>query len=252
MINVNNSSQASANFTVPEASSPVAPTIEGFSTVYSGNPTQFATKDQADALASFLGGKVVDLADQWSVFHVSPLYQVELPNGVSLNAGLLADRFRRYGTEAALKMTEAEAGGPISTHAPTPSAAPAATPVASPETVVTPPATTPVVEPSTPSTLSASALPAKPEASAPADDTAKVLAAAKQFEALLLGTILKTATPEDGGGVLSGQGDSAGASVYQMAMEQFAQVMSDQGGLGLANQVTEQIRSTRTRVSTVA
>lgn len=252
MINVNNSSQASANFIVPEASSPVAPTIEGFSSVYAGNPTQFATKDQADALASFLGGKVTDLSEQWSVFHVSPLYQVELPNGVSLNAGLLADRFRRYGTEAALKMTEAEAGGPITVTMPTasPSAAPEPTPVVSPE--VGAPHITHAAEPSTPSPAVTSSLATKPEAPAAADDSAKVLAAAKQFEALLMGTILKSATPEDGGGVLSGQGDSAGASVYQMAMEQFAQVMSDQGGLGLANQVTEQIRSSRTRVSSVA
>ena len=79
-----------------------------------------------------------------------------------------------------------------------------------------------------------------------------MLAAARQFEALLIGTILKSATPEDGGGVLNGQGDGAGASVYQMAMEQFAQLMSDQGGFGLANQVKEQIRPTHTRVSSVA
>jgi hypothetical protein len=247
MINVNNSSTASASFMLPEASSAVAPTVEGFSTIYAGNPTQFATKDQADALANFLGGKVTDLADQWSVFHVSPLYQVELPNGMSLNAGLLADRFRRYGTEAALKMTEAEIGASISI--PAHNAAPADAPVPIHTSASD---TSHASEPVTSSLAAASSPVDKAQSPSSDGEQVKVLAAARQFEALLIGTILKSATPEDGGGVLSGQGDSAGASVYQMAMEQFAQIMSDQGGFGLANQVKEQLRPAHTRVSTVA
>src|SRR5258708_4321217 len=97
-----------ADFKLPEATPRPAPTTANFGDVLAFNPSQYATKDEADALAQLLGGNVNDIANQWQMFKTPPLYQVELPNGMSLNAGLLADRFRRYGTEAALQMTEAE------------------------------------------------------------------------------------------------------------------------------------------------
>ena len=224
MINVSQSATASASFMLPEASSAVSPTVEGFSAIYSGNPTQFASKDQADALASFLGGKVTDLADQWSVFHVSPLYQVELPNGMSLNAGLLADRFRRYGSEAALKMTEAEIGASISI--PAHNAAPVAAPPTAHQPSHTP--ATPALPASVPGTSSLAA------ANSPAGNTpppsanveqAKVLAAARQFEALLIGPILTSATPQDGGGVLPDRGDSACTAGFQLPKAQLQRIL---------------------------
>ncbi len=241
-----------AEFKLPEVTSRETPTIAGFSTVYQANSNQFATKEEADALAGLLGGTVTDLSEQWSMLRVSPLYQVELPNGVSLNAGLLADRFRRYGTETALEITEAEVGmltrplaSNTSSSADTPAIAASSVPflAANAATVA-------------PRAYAESALqtPAQ-RVSEPADSTAKdakLASAARQFEALMIGTILKSATPEDGGGILSGQGDSAGQSVYQMAMENLAQMLSESGGLGLADHVTTHMRSAQAKASTVA
>ena len=54
--------------------------------------------------------------------------------------------------------------------------------------------------------------------------------------------ILKSATPEGEDGLLSGAGDSSTQSIYQMALESFAAVLGQQGGLGLAGTVTDQLK----------
>lgn len=240
---------AAAEFKLPEVASRETPTVAGFSTVYQANSNQFATKEEADALAGLLGGTVTDLSEQWSMLRVSPLYQVELPNGVSLNAGLLADRFRRYGTETALEITEAEVGmltRPLATN----------TSPATDSTAAAVPFLAANASTAAPRAYAESALhPPAQRVSEAADSTAKdakLSSAARQFEALMIGTILKSATPEDGGGILSGQGDSAGQSVYQMAMENLAQMLSESGGLGLADHVTTHMRSAQAKASTVA
>jgi hypothetical protein len=253
MITGTNTNPAAADFKLPAPTARPAPTISGFSTVYTANSTQFATKEEADALASLFGGTVTDLSEQWSMLRVPTLYQVELPNGVSLNAGLLADRFRRYGADAALEMTEAEVGmlakRPASPSSPvreTPPTLAAAVPFhsANPTSTVTHASIHHASSQTNPA-------PAGGDVVASPEDT-KLTAAARQFEALMIGTILKSATPADGGGILSGQSDGAGQSVYQMAMENFAQMLSEGGGLGLAELVTTQLRTTQSKASTVA
>jgi Rod binding domain-containing protein len=73
-------------------------------------------------------------------------------------------------------------------------------------------------------------------------EKSKLADAAKKFEALLLAQILKSATPEEGEGLLSGTGDSSSQSIYQLALENFASVLSLQGGLGLAESVASELK----------
>jgi flagellar protein FlgJ len=75
----------------------------------------------------------------------------------------------------------------------------------------------------------------------PPDDPAKIKDAAQQFEALLIGQLLKSVS-EDGG--LFGSGlDAASGTVTDMATQQFAMAMSRGGGLGLAALVTKGLES---------
>lgn len=62
--------------------------------------------------------------------------------------------------------------------------------------------------------------------------------AAKQFEALLIAQMLRTAH-ESTGGSLDESGDSSGDTMFDVAGQQFAQVMANNGGLGLAKMITE-------------
>jgi Rod binding domain-containing protein len=61
--------------------------------------------------------------------------------------------------------------------------------------------------------------------------------AAVQFEALLVGQILKAAHEEDGGWLGSGEDQTAG-SAMQMADEYLARALTSHGGLGLARMIT--------------
>ncbi len=66
----------------------------------------------------------------------------------------------------------------------------------------------------------------------------KVADAAKQFEALMLGQILKASHDSSDGGWLGTGDDQAGSLAVEMAEQQFAQAMSAKGGLGIAKLVT--------------
>ena len=66
----------------------------------------------------------------------------------------------------------------------------------------------------------------------------KVADAAKQFEALMLGQILKASHESSDGGWLGTGDDQAGSLAVEMAEQQFAQAMSAKGGLGIAKLVT--------------
>jgi flagellar protein FlgJ len=65
------------------------------------------------------------------------------------------------------------------------------------------------------------------------DSPAKVKDAAQQFEALLIGQILRAAR-ESGGGWM-GSKDASADCATEFAEQQFATVMARQGGLGLAD-----------------
>jgi len=74
---------------------------------------------------------------------------------------------------------------------------------------------------------------ALPRANAPG----KIQGAAQQFEALLLGQILHSA--HDADSVWLGSGDSSSSCATDLAEEQLASTMAQQGGLGLAKMITE-------------
>lgn len=65
--------------------------------------------------------------------------------------------------------------------------------------------------------------------------------AASQFEALLIGGMLKSARESDTEGCLGAGGDGANETALSMAEEQLAQAMSARGGLGLAKIIVEQM-----------
>jgi Rod binding domain-containing protein len=73
----------------------------------------------------------------------------------------------------------------------------------------------------------------------PAASPSKIADAAKQFEALMLGQILKSARESSDGGWLGTGEDHAGEVALDMAEQQFAQAMSARGGLGIAKLVTK-------------
>lgn len=65
----------------------------------------------------------------------------------------------------------------------------------------------------------------------------KLAEAAKQFEALMITQMMKSARETSGGGWLSDGDETGEDSSMGMAEEQFAQSMASSGGLGLANMV---------------
>lgn len=67
----------------------------------------------------------------------------------------------------------------------------------------------------------------------PKDDPAKVLDAAHQFEALLMGQMMKSMRESEGGWMGTDE-DDASSSAMEYAQEMFAQSMAAGGGLGLA------------------
>jgi flagellar protein FlgJ len=82
------------------------------------------------------------------------------------------------------------------------------------------------------------AAPAIAADSAPKDDPEKVKASAKQFEALLIGQMLKSMRDSEGGWLGTG-GDDASSSAMEYAQESFAQSLADSGGLGLAKLIVK-------------
>lgn len=74
-------------------------------------------------------------------------------------------------------------------------------------------------------------------ASLPADNKpAKLAEAAKQFEALMIGELLKAADG-DGSTWLGDDADNASQTAMSMAQTQFAQAMASRGGFGLAGTI---------------
>jgi flagellar protein FlgJ len=70
------------------------------------------------------------------------------------------------------------------------------------------------------------------------DDPAKIHDAAEQFEALLIGQILRSVR-ESGGGWLGSGGDSSGDCATEYAEQHFATTLAQQGGLGLAGLISK-------------
>jgi Rod binding domain-containing protein len=68
-------------------------------------------------------------------------------------------------------------------------------------------------------------------------DPAKVQDAAQQFESLLIGQLLESASK--GGGWLGSGEDSASSCVNGFAQQQLATLMAKQGGLGLSTLIAQ-------------
>jgi Rod binding domain-containing protein len=81
-------------------------------------------------------------------------------------------------------------------------------------------------------------MPAHLAADRPKDDPAKIKAAATQFEALLIGQMLKSMHDSEGGWLGTGDDQSA-SSAMEYGQEIFAQALSSNGGLGLASMVAK-------------
>ncbi len=73
---------------------------------------------------------------------------------------------------------------------------------------------------------------------APKDDPVKVAQSAKQFEALLIGQMLKSMRDSEGGWLGTG-GDDASSSAMEYAQENFAQSLANSGGFGLSRLVVK-------------
>ena len=72
----------------------------------------------------------------------------------------------------------------------------------------------------------------------PSRDPQKVHDAARQFEALLLGQMLRTERQSGSGWLGTGE-DSSSECAIDYAEQQFAAVLASQGGLGIANLVAK-------------
>ena len=73
------------------------------------------------------------------------------------------------------------------------------------------------------------------------DDPARVRDAAQQFEALLIGQILRSVRERGEGWLGSGDGSSSDCAT-EYAEQQFAATLAKQGGLGLADLISKGLR----------
>ena len=76
------------------------------------------------------------------------------------------------------------------------------------------------------------------------DTPEKIEGVAKQFEAVMIQTLLKTARDASGGGWLGDEGgadDESGSLVMDLGEQGLAQAMAARGGLGIAKMVTDNL-----------
>jgi Rod binding domain-containing protein len=79
------------------------------------------------------------------------------------------------------------------------------------------------------------------------DTPEKILGVAKQFEALMIGQMLKSAREANGGGWLGDEDDKddhTGSLVMELGEQGLSQAMAAHGGLGLAKMVTAKLQRT--------
>ena len=76
------------------------------------------------------------------------------------------------------------------------------------------------------------------------NEPARVKHAAEQFEALMIGQMMKSIRESEESGPMAEEKDQAGSSALQLAQEQFAQALAARGGLGLARVFTKSFPAT--------
>ena len=79
------------------------------------------------------------------------------------------------------------------------------------------------------------------------DSPERIKGAASQFEALMIGQILKAAHGDSNDGGLGGDPDPASASAMDFANDYFARAMAAKGGLGLSNMIVKGLQKPTTR-----
>ncbi len=90
------------------------------------------------------------------------------------------------------------------------------------------------------------------EAPEPPASGVRVEEAAREFEALLLARLLKSAREAGFGGWLGTDSKDAAAAVMEMAEEEFARALAMGGGLGLARLLREGLEAAETAKRSVA
>jgi Rod binding domain-containing protein len=80
-------------------------------------------------------------------------------------------------------------------------------------------------------------------ASAPGGKHSKIADASSQFEALLLGEMLKSVREASDDGWLGGGSDSSAESAFGIAESHLAQTIADHGGLGLGKTIQHALES---------
>jgi Rod binding domain-containing protein len=84
-----------------------------------------------------------------------------------------------------------------------------------------------------------------PSGSKSAQDSPEAIAkAASQFEALLMGEIMKSAREGDGSGWLGTDDDEAGSTMSDLSEQQLSQALASGGGLGLAKLISAGLTKT--------
>jgi Rod binding domain-containing protein len=73
------------------------------------------------------------------------------------------------------------------------------------------------------------------------DSPQKIKEAASQFEALLVGQILKSAHEEEGGWMGAGEEDQTASAAMQLGDEYFARALTAHGGFGLTRMITKSL-----------
>lgn len=82
--------------------------------------------------------------------------------------------------------------------------------------------------------------------------TDKIADSSKQFEALMIGELLKSSRESSGGGWLDSeddQDDQTGSMVMEMGEQGFAQAIAARGGLGIAKMVTADLERGRAKIA---
>jgi Rod binding domain-containing protein len=80
-------------------------------------------------------------------------------------------------------------------------------------------------------------------------DSAKLTKAAGEFEALLIGQMLKSARESGGGGWFGSGEDEASSTTAGYAEEQFAQTMASKGGLGISTMLVKGLAADQERLN---
>lgn len=73
------------------------------------------------------------------------------------------------------------------------------------------------------------------------DSPEKIRDAASQFEALLIGQVLRSAQSDEKEGLFGGGEDQAASSAMDFANDYFARALASQGGLGLTRMITKSL-----------